>query len=105
TNVSSSRVGGFTAKVQSHLQNEPNVRYLFDNDSPADTPYKPYDPDVEKPAEQIFVEDSAGKPQEISRQSQTVAQLRNQYELNRYYFPARLRKDLEAIAETTLRKE
>lgn len=104
TGVSSGRVGDFTAAVQERLRNEPNPRYLFANDSPADIPYKPYDPDAEKPAEQIFVENVAGRPQEISAQSRTVAQLREQYELVRYYFPARLRTDLEGIARSTLQK-
>jgi uncharacterized protein len=76
--------------------------YFFSADSPADTPYKPYDPDAEKPTEQIFVEDAAGKPTEISILSPTVDQLRKRYELVRYYFPARLRNTVREIAKSTL---
>jgi HD superfamily phosphohydrolase len=105
TGVSSARVGAFTAAVQNHLQNDPHAKYLFAIDNPSDTPYKPYDPDAEKPAKQIFVEIATGKPQEISFLSKTVLQLRDQYELVRYYFPARLRSALEEIARNTLWKE
>jgi HD superfamily phosphohydrolase len=104
TGLPLAHVGEFRAKVQERLQRETDVDYLFADDSLSDTPYKPYDPDLEKPAEQIFVENAAGKPQEISGLSDTVAQLRKQYELVRYYFPARLRDQIEAIATKTLKK-
>ena len=104
TTLSSARVGEFTAAVQSHLSGDPSREYLFVNDSPADTPYKPYDPDAKKPAEQIFVEDGAGKLKEISILSKTIRDLRDEYELARYYFPSRLRPDLEKIAKSTLWK-
>jgi HD superfamily phosphohydrolase len=104
TGVSPALVGDFTAAVRSRLQNEKDSEYLFAHDSPADMPYKPYDPDADKPAEQIFVEDAAGRPRELSTLSQTVEELRRQYELLRYYFPERLRREIEATAGQTLRK-
>ncbi len=72
--------------------------------TPADTPYKPYDPDAERPATQIYVEAPTGKPQEIRLLSDTIVQLRKRYELVRYYFPEGLRTDINAIAEATLRR-
>ncbi len=97
-------IGAFTPAVQARLQKEPNSGYLFADDSPGDTPYKPYNPDAARPAAQIYVENGVGQPQEISEQSSAVAQLRQQYELVRYYFPGRLRSEIEAIAQRTLRR-
>jgi HD superfamily phosphohydrolase len=104
TDAPGGRIGAFTPAVQARLQKEPNSGYLFVDDSPADTPYKPYNPDAARPAEQIYVENADGQPEEISVQSRTVAELRDQYELVRYYFPERLRPDIEAIAARTLRR-
>lgn len=105
TSASAGRVGEFTVAVQSLLSGELAPGYLFENDSPADTPYKPYDPDVDKPAAQIFVENQAGKSVEISTLAPTTVELRKQHELNRYYFPERLRTQIEAIAQATLWKK
>ncbi len=105
TDAPRARVGSFTAAVHEHLQGEQLRDYCFIDDSPADTHYEPYDPDVAKPTEQIYVENAAGQPREISELSRTVAQLREQHELVRYYFPERLRPGIEAIAKKKLKKE
>jgi HD superfamily phosphohydrolase len=105
TDLPRGKIGTFAAAVQNRLQQEPHAGYLFVNDSPQDTPYKPYNPDEVTQVNQIYLEDATGKPQEISLLSRTVAQLRDKYEFARYYFPKRLRTDIEAIAQSTLKKE
>ncbi len=102
--VSGAAIGSFTAAVQPRLHQEPAPDDAFVDDTPADTPYKPYDPDAERPATQIYVEAPTGKPQEIRLLSDTIVQLRKRYELVRYYFPEGLRTDINAIAEATLRR-
>jgi HD superfamily phosphohydrolase len=79
-------------------------RFHFADDNPGDTPYKPYDPDARNPATQIYVEGPGGKPVEIGTVSDTVAQLRKQYVLVRYYFPPEHRDTVEKIAANTLFK-
>jgi hypothetical protein len=61
-----------------------------------------YDPD-EAPNTQIYVENSDGKPTEISKLSEPVLQLRKQYALSRFYFPVEVRDDIEKIEQNTLR--
>lgn len=73
--------------------------YVFASDTPADTPYKVYNPDTEVPNKQVYVEDHMSKPVEISTLSQPVAQLKQKYSLLRYYFPATLRSDINSLAE------
>jgi hypothetical protein len=90
------------AGVRLRLQGEANSGCLFQSDTPRDIPYKPYDPDAVRPTQQIFVENQDGRPQELGQQSRAVAQLREQYELVRYYFPAWLRDDVARIADQTL---
>ena len=46
--VSPAAVGAFTAAVHSALPKDQSPDYLFAVDTPADTPYKPYDVDAEK---------------------------------------------------------
>jgi HD superfamily phosphohydrolase len=77
--------------------------FSSNQDTPADTPYKMYDPDAEAPNTQIYVENNDGKQTEISKLSQPVAQLRNKYALSRFYFPPDVRDDIEKIAKNTLR--
>ena len=77
--------------------------FSSNQDTPADTPYKMYDPDAEAPNTQIYVENNDGKQTEISKLSQPVAQLRNRYALSRFYFPPDVRDDIEKIAKNTLR--
>ena len=104
TEVSNALVGEFTATVQSKVLGNRDSDYLFAVDTPADTPYKPYDADAEKPATQIYVEAPTGKPTEITLLSHTVEQLRKQFEMVRYYFPASIRVEIDKIAQEKLRK-
>ena len=71
---------------------------------PGDTAYKPYDPDSDKPATQIYVETTLGQIKELSTESRTVQQLREPYALLRYYFPESLRSKIDPIARATLNK-
>jgi hypothetical protein len=80
-------------------------QYAFVDDTPADTPYKPYDPDESRPASQIYVETADGGNVEISTRAPALRQLREQYELVRYYFPESIRDRIEAVAKGTLRQE
>ncbi len=73
--------------------------YVFALDTPADTPYKIYNPDAEVPNTQVYVEDHAAKPVEISTLSPPVAQLKQKYSLLRYYFPAMLRSDINSLKD------
>ena len=72
--------------------------YAFVADSPTDTPYRPYDPDDEKPVDQIFVEGPAGGWQEISQASRSIHTLQSEYSLLRYYFPGRIRDVVASVA-------
>jgi HD superfamily phosphohydrolase len=102
SDASGAGITAFVSRAQSRLQSEKDANYCFAVDTPADTPYKPYDPDADKPATQIYVQTHSGQPREISTISETVAQLRRKYELVRYYFPVRLREDMDRIAKETL---
>lgn len=77
-------------------------RYCFIEDAASDTPYEPYEPDVDRPAEQIFVEDAAGRIVEISTLSEAIGQLRKTYTVVRYYVPPEFRDELVRIAADTL---
>lgn len=68
--------------------------YFLAQDTAGDVPYKPYDPAEDKPAAQIYVENTLGKVQEISIQSRPVSELRGKYSLIRYYFPEEIRGDV-----------
>jgi uncharacterized protein len=74
-------------------------------DAASDTPYKPYDPDGDKPNDQIYIEDSLGKQVEFSTISKPVADLREKYSLLRYYFPDHLYDEMKEIASRTLKKD
>ena len=98
-------VGQFTSKVTEALRKEkPDPSFCFIDDTPGDTAYKPYDPDSDKPATQIYVETSLGQIKELSTESRTVQQLREPYVLLRYYFPESLRSKIDPIARATLNK-
>jgi len=98
-------LGDFAVKATEALKSKgANTDYEFGNDTPADTPYKPYDPDQEKPAAQIYVEDGTGKIVEISTVSEPVKTLQRKYQLVRYYFPERYRQEIQAIASPLIRK-
>jgi hypothetical protein len=79
--------------------------FAFVDETAADTPYKPYDPDVSRPASQIYVETADGQNVEISTRSDALVQLRKEYSLVRYYFPESIRDRIDKIAKETLKKE
>jgi len=70
----------------------------FADDSPSDTPYRPYDPDTDSSATQIYVDSGAGKPTELSSASETVKQLTSRRLLRRYYIIPELADDARSIA-------
>ena len=99
-------VGKFTAAaIDAIRQTDLDPDYSFVEDTPGDTPYKPYDPDEAKPATQIYAQTTLGEIVEISKQSPAVQVLKSKYSLLRYYFPASVRDKLENIARTTIIKE
>ena len=77
--------------------------YALVADSPTDTPYKPYDPDDQKPVDQILVEGPTGGWQEISQASRSVDTLQKEYSLLRYYFPGRIREMVVSVAAEHLK--
>ncbi len=79
--------------------------YAFPYETAADTPYKPYDPDVENPATQIYIQLPTGNIKELSRVSDPVDQLTKEYTLLRYYYPPSIRSEIEKIAKETVLKE
>lgn len=98
-----SRILAFDARVRERLlERGMDPRYCFADDSASDTPYEPYEPDVERPGRQIFVEDGNGRIVEISTLSDALVQLRKTYTVIRYYVPAEFRDELAVIARETL---
>jgi uncharacterized protein len=79
--------------------------YAMVSDTPEDTPYKPYNPDAEKPANQIYVEGAAGRVEALAANSDIVQTLTKKYTLTRYYYPAALRVEIKALAEDKLGKD
>jgi HD superfamily phosphohydrolase len=77
--------------------------YALPVDTLADTPYKPYDPDEDRPATQIYVEDQDGVSKEISTISGPVNELRKKYTMIRYCYPIGVQGSIEGIADRTLR--
>ncbi len=91
----------FRNEIGLHLdKNHDHTQYIIEEDRPADTPYKVYDPDAEKPAQSIYVENSHGKPEELSEISAPVRELKNRKVLYRYYLPEHLRSEIEAIKKS-----
>jgi len=75
--------------------------YSFVDDKASDTPYKPYDPDAEEPATQIYVQTPSGV-KEMSTQSRAVETLNERYTLLRYYFPPLMRTEVNKLWQGTL---
>ncbi len=99
TGVDSPRVK-FDKQARDLLESKKrDPEYALAHDSPADTPYKPYDPARETSAPQIFVEYEPEKVGELSSHSDMVHDLAKRYTLVRYYCPAEVRDELERIAE------
>jgi HD superfamily phosphohydrolase len=99
-----SRILAFDARVRERMQQcGLDPRYCFVEDTASDTPYEPYQPDVEKPARQIYVENGSGQVVEVSTLSDALLQLRKTWTILRYYAPAEFRDELRQIAAETLR--
>jgi HD superfamily phosphohydrolase len=81
------------------------VDYSFDVDSPSDTPYKQYSPNVAKPATQIFVATADGTQSELFSLSENVRNLTKPFTLDRYYFPESVRDIIQTDAVPLLFKE
>ncbi len=77
--------------------------YALSEDNPSDTPYKPYNPDDDEPADQIYVESFDGRAAELSSRSEPVDRLKKQYTLLRYYYPEGIRLEIDEVARATLR--
>lgn len=103
TDYDMANVARFTEKAREKVRaNEMDPDYAFVDDTAADIPYKPYDPDAENPATQIYVEVGTGKIEELSTVSGPVEQLKKKYALVRYYYPASMRLEIKNIAEELL---
>lgn len=99
-------VGKFTTAASRAIERAGlNPEYSFVEDTPGDTPYKPYDPDDAKPATQIYAATTLGEITEISKQSPAVQVLKSKYSLLRYYFPETIQAELKQVAKSTINKE
>lgn len=65
--------------------------FKLGSDTPGDTPYKPYQPDVETPATQIYLDMPGVGVRELGAVSDLVKVLKTKYSLIRYYFPEQFR--------------
>lgn len=105
TGAEPTAIGNFVADCREKLTGMGKEKdYAWADDSPSDTPYKPYDPDDAHPATQIYVNTLAHGPKELSTLSDAVAQLRKKYTLVRYYFPESVRSEIDAIGDNRLGK-
>jgi len=93
------------AAIELLSKNNLDPEYFLVSDTPGDTPYKPYDPDEDKPATQIYVATTLGEVKEIRKQSDAIGQLTKPYNFLRYYFPGSLREEMDTLARDKLRKE
>jgi HD superfamily phosphohydrolase len=99
-------VGKFTPAVLDCLRKlNRNPEIDFAEDTPGDTPYRPYDPDEEKQATQIYIETAPSRLTELSKHSESVDALKKKYTLVRYYYPPDIRNYIQQIAKETLRKD
>jgi HD superfamily phosphohydrolase len=70
-------------------------QFYLSVDTPADTPYKQYNPDAENPAKEIYVQSQGGAIKELSTCSESVKVLMRRVALIRYYFPDTTRKGIQ----------
>ncbi len=99
------RIDEFSTGVREFLNGEnAEIDYVLVKDAPADTPYKPYDPDAAKTATMIYIEQPDGKSEEISKSREVLKSLTKQYSFMRYYFPEKYRDKIKEIATGTLLK-
>lgn len=105
TGVPGNELANFVSMVRQALKEKGvDDQYYFVEDSAADTPYKPYDPDDEYPATEIYLETEDGGSKEISKTREVLKELKNRYTLLRYFFPEHLRGAIEEIRNKTLLK-
>jgi hypothetical protein len=76
--------------------------YVFEQDLPSDTPYKPFDPDDDVPETQIYVEIADGRNKSLRENSDLVRSLSETKTLDRYYFPESMRDRILHIATDLL---
>lgn len=106
TESQKAHIGDFVSRAEQVVKKAKLLKeYAFVDETTADTPYRPYDPDASRPASQIYVETGTGQNVEISTRSDALVQLRKKYEFVRYYFPESIRNRIEKVASQTLRKE
>ncbi|HQP99834.1 MAG TPA: HD domain-containing protein [bacterium] len=74
-------------------------QYSLIDDSAVDTPYKPYNPDAEHQATQIFVETPKGTIEEISKLGSPVHELTREFRIVRYYFPQEMKAQMNELAQ------
>ncbi len=100
------RVADFVSDARHAIESRGLLpEYSLVSDTPEDTPYRPYDPDSEKPANQIYVESPAGKVEALTANSDIVQPLTKKYTLTRYYCPEGLRDEIGALAKIKLGKD
>jgi HD superfamily phosphohydrolase len=106
TDADGALIGTFVAKAQDVVRSAKlKSDYHLVDDTAADMPYKPYDPDASRPASQIYVQTPKGDAVEISTKAPALKELRQKYSLVRYYFPESIRGRIEGIARDTIVKE
>ncbi|MDP2180977.1 MAG: hypothetical protein Q8K99_00205 [Actinomycetota bacterium] len=99
THLQPNRLAGLISAVRLWLRDEGEPDTLFQDDTPGDTPYKPYDPpgrpdEGEAMEKLIWLQKPDGELGELSGQLGTIDELTERYLLVRYYFPERLRDKL-----------
>ncbi|MDZ4169598.1 MAG: HD domain-containing protein [Coriobacteriia bacterium] len=90
THAKTTEVVKFVGHVRDELENQgADINYIWADDTPADTPYRPYNVLVAEVP--IRVENGAGIVVEITEVSEALHSLTKQYSLARYYFASEVR--------------
>ncbi|MCK4856642.1 MAG: hypothetical protein KAT58_01620 [candidate division Zixibacteria bacterium] len=100
TGIDADKVVEFSKKAEDIVKKYINENYGLASDTPADTPYKVYDPSEDNPATQIFVEDSTGQIKTLDQRSDQVNALRKKITQLRYYFPEEARAEILELTES-----
>jgi len=100
TGVSADKVANFQEAAKEKVSRYFMPDYGLASDTPADTPYKVYDPNEENPATQIFVENSRGRIKSIDHLSDQVNTLRKKITQLRYYFPEEARPEILELTKS-----
>ena len=102
------RIGEFTTAVHEMIGRRAELPVAklatFVSDEPSDTPYKIYQPDVENPSSEIYVQRDTGQIEEVSRISDQINALKKKVTMLRYYFPPELKADVKSIANKFLKR-